>query len=159
MENLRQKKVTLSTGQTVTVGRINWDGYVRIRTELFGLVKGPVGELLAKWLARDATAIGELTPDIMVLLPQAVPTLIELLNSNTVPFVTACLPKGEAVPGDIGAMDLLELRDACLELNDFRELFAKEKNSLAAAVGNSLKSLGSNPPTPTSSGGQGGSQN
>lgn len=142
--------ITLSTGETVTVGPLRWAGYKRVRDVLLvdlipaalkllqpALASTQVSALLQQFLGDGKSgsldlegvgqALGELQGAVQDLAWQLTHSS-DALSEALVEFATTPPTKLEA----LSFVDAARLRSAVLERNPLPDLVALEKNWLAA---------------------------
>jgi hypothetical protein len=164
------RQVTLSSGKTVTVGQISWGGWKTLKSALFfALDQGEIKRAVeAIWkvfqsLPSDKSDEGDesnegdegtasletwLTPEVINLLPDFVKTVSVLANEMSEEVVRGCITDVDHDAYTLPAADLMRLRQAALEVNDFSELIALEKNffpGIAAQIKSVVSGISSVP--------------
>lgn len=129
-----ERKVPVDGGE-VTVGRLSWSAWCRIKTTL---AEALGNRLLATALSQigdsaDTAAFGQwLMTDAFRALPTLVGEVSSILDTLTMQLIAGCV--GESGHREWSAFDILALRTAVLELNDFTALVRAEKNFIGEAV-------------------------
>lgn len=147
--------VPLSTGQTVTVGVMNWAGYVTLKNRIVSLLGGQAGRMIAEFLTAE-----QAPKDWVSAATTATPLLLKLVNdaidAATPALIMASTPESFRIE-ELGPSDILDLRAAAIEVNDVPALMEREKNFLAATFGGLLSQIpGSSLTLPASFGGPSG---
>ncbi len=179
MTTMTAKKIKLSTGQEVTVGQISWTAWKHVKASLSKLLTGPVagsiseliggpaqellGEVLADgdryWTADEwAKILPELSRTLQSSLPTLVQAAFKFLEDLNPDLTVGCVDAGDQ--GDKGidldtlsAVDVIAIREAATDVNDFAALLSAEKNLLAVMAGQIQEMIGSSRTNSVSPGG------
>jgi hypothetical protein len=159
------KTVPLQDGRLITIGRMKWQGYVRLKNRVVELLSDQVGAILAGFLTQSGDGTAWTSDATLQALPRLLQMVNQAVNDATPELIDACVPE----PLDKTALELrdwFDLRDACAEVNDLGDLIEREKNSLRATFGTAMNlmtrssadrspgSTGTSPtPSPANSGG------
>ena len=119
--------VEISTGETITVGIMDWKGYKTL--------KQPVIDRMA---ARAAEAFSD--PAVMegaggaAAMAPMLAGLDEAMSEVTPQFVDACVEDKNSLGAVKRPVDWLKLREAAATVNDLNDILELEGNALAAAI-------------------------
>ena len=122
--------VELTTGETIKVGLLNWNGYKKLKPLIVERLAMRAGEVFSD---PDATAGGAAS------MAPLMAALDEILGDLTPDFVKACVADASTLKGITRPVDWLRLRQAAAVVNDLTEILELEGNALMASVTTVMK--------------------
>ena len=122
------RRVDLTDGTTVTVGKIRFGHYRKLRTAMAGNL---LSDVMEKAGNEDAEAAGT------EFFAKIVEAALQVIDENVETLIRGCLnaEDNKRIPAidDMDVVDVLNIRNACGEVNDLRAVLALEGNVFAAA--------------------------
>ncbi len=112
----------LSTGQTVTVGKLTWKAYKSLKSRMLELLSRDILQLFESGGLTDSNAWQE----IVTMAGHVIPELDEQ-------FAAGCV-QGSILLGDLPFDDVQMILTASQELNPLEQILEFEKNSVAGAL-------------------------
>ena len=122
--------VELTTGETIKVGVLNWNGYKKLKPLIIERLAMRAGEVCS-----DPTAMEKGAAAMAPLMA----ALDEILGDLTPDFVKACVADASSLKGITRPVDWLRLREAAAVVNDLAEILELEGNALMASVTTVMK--------------------
>jgi NAD(P)-dependent dehydrogenase (short-subunit alcohol dehydrogenase family) len=138
------------TGGSLSVGKLTWGGYVKLKNTIRRALQGPVAEVL-----RAVVATGDLsTNSLSAVLGNMADNVgeIDALVTDAVPELIRATVKDCPDLEQMSAVDVLRLREAVLQANPLNELLDAEKNWYSGVIGNLAAMMPSAPSNPATSG-------
>lgn len=140
-----QKKLTLSGGDQALVTQITWVGWRKVKERMLETLSASevhraLLSLFQMYQQTDregdpeAKTVQELlgSSDLVQLAPPALQLLNRALDEMTADLIEECMQGAQ--PERLTAGDVMELRTAIFQVNNFAGLLDAEKNSLTALV-------------------------
>ena len=122
--------VELTTGETIKVGVLNWNGYKKLKPKIVERLALRAGEVFS-----DPTAMEGGAASMAPLMA----ALDEILGDLTPEFVKACVADPSSLKDITRPVDWLRLREAAAVVNDLTEILELEGNALMASVTTVMK--------------------
>ena len=122
--------VELTTGETIKVGVLNWNGYKKLKPLIIERLAMRAGDVFS-----DPTAMEKGAAAMAPLMA----ALDEILGDLTPDFVKACVADASTLKGVTRPVDWLRLREGAAVVNDLAEILELEGNALMASVTTVMK--------------------
>jgi hypothetical protein len=119
--------VEISTGETITVGMLDWKGYKELKPALVNMMATRAAEAFSNPDVMEGTAGAAAMAPLLAGLDEAMSDLTPL-------FVEACVEDKNSLGVVSRPIDWLKLREAAAQVNDLNEILELEGNALAAAI-------------------------
>mgnify|MGYP001296327997 CR=1 FL=1 len=119
--------VEISTGETITVGMLDWKGYKELKPALVDTMAARAAEAFSDPAAMEGTGGAVAMAPLLAGLDEALGDLPPL-------FVQACVEDKNSLGVVSRPIDWLRLREAAAKVNDLNEILELEGNALAAAI-------------------------
>ena len=129
------KTVPIDGGEA-TVGRLTWQAWCRIKTRLAETLGNRLLTTALQQIGETASAeaiVQWLTSESFRMIPKLIAELSQALDSLTLDLISGCVTDSQS--REWSAVDVLALREAALEVNDFEALLRAEKNFIGEVVG------------------------
>ena len=119
-------EVELTTGDTVIVGALNWNGYKKLKPIIVERLALRAGEVFSDPALSEMAGPASMAP-LMAALD-------EIIGDLTPEFVKACVDDTKSLKSVNRPVDWLRLREAAAVVNDLSEILELEGNALMASV-------------------------
>jgi len=119
--------VEISTGETITVGILDWKGYKELKPALVNTMAKKAAETFSDPSVMEGTGGAAAMAPLLAGLDEAMSDLTPL-------FVEACVEDKNSLGVVSRPIDWLRLREAAAKVNDLNEILELEGNALAAAI-------------------------
>jgi hypothetical protein len=119
--------VEISSGETITVGLLDWKGYKTIKPAIIDLMAARAAEVFSDPLVLEGAGGAAAMAPLLAGLDAA-------MGEVTPQFVDACVEDKHSLGVVKRPVDWLKLREAAAKVNDLNEILELEGNALVAAI-------------------------
>ncbi len=119
--------VEISTGETITVGMLDWKGYKTIKQPIIDRMAARAAEAFSDPAVMEGTGGAAAMAPLLAGLDEA-------MSEVTPQFVDACVEDKNSLGVVKRPVDWLKLREAAAKVNDLNQILELEGNALAAAI-------------------------
>lgn len=119
--------VEISTGETITVGMMDWRGYKSLKQPVIDRMAARAAEAFSDPAVMDGTGGAAAMAPMLAGLDEA-------MSEVTPQFVEACVEDKNSLGVVKRPVDWLKLREAAAKVNDLTAILDLEGNALAAAI-------------------------
>ena len=125
--------VTISSGETIVVGMLDWKGYKTLKPAIIDRMAARAAQVFSDPLAMEGAGGAAAMAPLLAGLDEA-------MSEVTPQFVEACVEDKNSLGVVKRPVDWLKLREAAATVNDLNEILELEGNALMASVTTVMKS-------------------
>lgn len=133
-------QVTLKNGTEVEIGEMSWGGWSYLKSQILDLLSDESSQGVLSVILGDIQSEGDISlnyKDLAPAIPRLIGLLMRALDSSTLYLADECCQtelETSLEKQKLKVSDVIKLRTAILEENDFAEFLKMEGNSLLAMI-------------------------